>query len=298
MLVGYCDSVGYGSSPTIHDERVMTVLKCKKSICVLLVMIFFAALVAGCAPTPPEQPIIDTPKPDTELMETYPNYFGLDASNGLDVYVWQMAAHSYSFGVLPHSDTPRDWISNELMHMRGTGAAQMRQILASYDIDKSQIHIIPWQNPLSSYIGDFWIVLEGEDAGQVREEYLKFLETMLFGGYSYPVFADCVFDVDKDGKEEYCVLSGGETYGAFSFAFSAFSAGSLEPKYEKVFDSEFCELSFRYDFRTDRMYIKAVTQGEEPQTCYYDVAIENGEVKLALTDYDEPEMFLYPAAGQ
>lgn len=298
MLVGYCDSVDYGSSPTIHDERVMTVLKCKKSICVLLVMIFFAALVAGCTPTAPEQPIIDTPKPDTELMETYPNYFGLDASNGLDVYVWQMAAHSYSFGVLPHSDTPRDWISNELMNMKGVSAFEMRQILQTYDIDENFVNIIPWQNPLSSYIGNYWIIREGEDIGQVREEYLEFLETMLFGEYVYPVFADCVFDVDNDGKVEYCVLSAGPTSGIFSFTFTAFDEESAQPKYEKVFCTEFYYLSFRYDLRTDRMHIRAVTQGEEPQIYYYDVVIENGEVKLELTDHDEPEMAIYPAANR
>ena len=275
------------------------VLNCKKSVlCILVMLILTVALLAGCAPAEQVQPPISAPKADADLMETHSEFFGLDASNGLDVYVWQMAKHAYSFGVLPHSETPRDWICEELMNMGGTGAAQMRQILASYNIDKSQIHIIPWQTPLSSYIGDYWIVREGEDAGQVREEYLKFLETMLFGGYSYPVFADCVFDVDNDGKEEYCVLSGGPTSGVFSFMFSAFDAGFTQPKYEQVFCTEFYYLSFRYDFRTDRMYIRAVTQEEEPEIYYYDVVIEDGEVQLELTDYDEPEMFLYPVAGQ
>lgn len=270
-------------------------LNCKKSVCCILALLILAgALIAGCTHAEPVQPGSSVPEADAQLMEAYSEFFGLDASNGLDVYVWQMAKHAYSFGVLPHSETPRDWICDELMDMGGVGAAQMRQILASYNIDKSQIHIIPWQNPFSSYIGGFWSIAEGEDVGQVKEEYLKFLETMLFAEPSYPIFADGVFDVDNDGKEEYCVLSGGPTSGVFS----AFDAGSAQPKYEKAFSTEYYHLSFRYDIRTDRMYIRAVTQGEEPEIYYYDAVIENGEVKLELTDYDEPEMILYPVAGQ
>ena len=282
----------------MNEERVVMVLKCTKIVRFLLIVLILAAFAAGCAPAESAQPGNSVPKADAELMETYSEYFGLDASNGLDVYVWQMAKHAYSFGVLPHSETARDGFCMDLMNMKGTNAAQMRQILATYDLDKSQIHIIPWQNPLSSYIGDYWIIHEGEDNAQIREEYLKFLETMLFGGSEYPLFGDCVFDVDNDGKEEYCVLSGGPTSGVFSFMFSAFDAQSTQPKYEKVFRTEFYYLSFCYDFRTDRMYIRAVTQEDEPTTYYYDVVIEDGEVKLELTDYEEPEVYTYPAAGQ
>ena len=34
-----------------------------------------------------------------------PQYFDLDDSNGLDVYVWQLAENSYYFGLLPHTAT-------------------------------------------------------------------------------------------------------------------------------------------------------------------------------------------------
>lgn len=157
-------------------------LNCKKcvfSILVLLILTF--ALVAGCTPVAPVNPDTDAPKVDTKLLETYPEYFGLDVSNGLDVYVWQMSAGSYSFGVLSHSEIPRESFSEELMFMKGTNAQEMHQILASYDIDESQIHIIPWQNPISSYFGPWWIVREGEDLAQKQEEYVKLIKTMLFG---------------------------------------------------------------------------------------------------------------------
>lgn len=155
-------------------------LKCKKSICFLLVMLIFSAtLFVGCTPADQVLPDDGTPDFDEQLLEKYPEYCELDASNGLDVYVWQMAAGRYSFGVLPHSETPRDYI--ELIGLKGTNTQEMRQILSAYNIDKSQICIIPWQNLLSSYLGEYWVVREGEDPAQKREDYVKAIEAMLFG---------------------------------------------------------------------------------------------------------------------
>lgn len=116
----------------------------------------------------------------SSLREKYPEYIGLDTSNGLDVYVWQMNQNSYSFGVLPHEDTPRDWISAELMNLRGTDAQEMRLILKSYGLEESDIHIIPWQNPYSSYIADIWII--GDDVSQEDKQmqYIEQIRNMLF----------------------------------------------------------------------------------------------------------------------
>ena len=267
-------------------------MKCKKSICFLLVMLIFsAALIVGCTPADPMEPDTGTPHFNAHLLETYPEYCGLDASNGLDVYVWQMAAHSYSFGVLPHSETPRESFSEELMFMKGINAQEMRKILEAYHVDKNQIHIIPWQNPISSYIGDYWMIQEGEDPAQKREEYVEFIEIMLFSEYVPLVIDAAVFDVDGDGKEEYCVLGSGPTSGIFSFSFYAFDTESEQPKYEQVFITELYYLSFVYDFQSDSVYIKGVTQGKEPQTHYYVPIIQNGQVTLEKTEYEPPVNF-------
>lgn len=114
------------------------------------------------------------------LKESYPEYFGLDASQGLDVYVYQMAKNSYSFVLLPHSATPRDWMSSELRDIHGVSAAQMRTILSIYPVDQDEIYVIPWQNPYSSYIGEYWIVREGEDLEAKRAAYVENLRKMLF----------------------------------------------------------------------------------------------------------------------
>jgi len=114
------------------------------------------------------------------LKKAFPEYFDLDATNGLDVYVWQMAKDQYSFGLLPHSEIQRNWISAELMDLRGIRAGEMRMILNTYGIGQEDIHVIPWQNPLSSYLGDYWIISEGEDMEQKRSSYVQRLRDMLF----------------------------------------------------------------------------------------------------------------------
>ena len=57
----------------------------------------------------------------------------------------------------------------------------MRQILSTYNIDENDINIIPWQNPISSYIGDFWITYEGENIEEKQKAYIESVRNMLFG---------------------------------------------------------------------------------------------------------------------
>ncbi|MBE6621714.1 MAG: hypothetical protein E7630_02035 [Ruminococcaceae bacterium] len=116
------------------------------------------------------------------LREQHPEYFGLDASDGLDVYVWQMAKNSYSFGLLPHAKQGRDWTAHELLNLRGIRAEEMSAILSTYRVNENDIFIIPWQNPLSSYLGEWQIVREGEDAKDLdakRQAYVEYVWRML-----------------------------------------------------------------------------------------------------------------------
>ncbi|MBQ7647154.1 MAG: hypothetical protein IJS94_07790, partial [Clostridia bacterium] len=99
------------------------------------------------------------------LEENFPDYFGIDASEGLDVIVWQMAGNSYSFGLLKHSGTERNWVSEELLNLKSAKAEQMKKIISSYGVDSKDVYIIPWQNPVSSYISGFWTHFEGEEQG-------------------------------------------------------------------------------------------------------------------------------------
>ncbi|MBR4703725.1 MAG: hypothetical protein IKO91_07755 [Oscillospiraceae bacterium] len=84
------------------------------------------------------------------LREKYPEYFGLSAFKGLEVYVWQMADGSYSWGVM--EGTNREKTGEELWNLRGAATEEMRLILSSYDIPEENIFIQPIQKPYSSYI--------------------------------------------------------------------------------------------------------------------------------------------------
>ena len=116
------------------------------------------------------------------LRRKYPEYFDLDTFKGLEVYVWQMGPNSYSCGVM--LGTNRNKTLDELMKLKGASAAEMRAILSTYDIDEKDISIIPWQNPISSYLGEYWISEKDEDpatAEKRKQAYIDRIRQMLFG---------------------------------------------------------------------------------------------------------------------
>ena len=121
---------------------------------------------------------------DGSLEETYPEYFGLDAKGGLDVIVWQLGDHGYHFCLLEHSETERDWLDPELLILstKGVDAEEMRQILSTYNVSEDDIHIIPWQNPISSYIPlVFTDDMTEEEKAETTERYIDGIREMLFG---------------------------------------------------------------------------------------------------------------------
>lgn len=116
------------------------------------------------------------------LRAKYPEYFNLSTFKGLEVYVWQMGPNSYSCGVM--LGTNRNKTLDELMNLKGATIEEMRAILSTYDIDEKDISIIPWQNPVSSYIAEYWISQKDEDPASVekrKQEYVNGIRLMLFG---------------------------------------------------------------------------------------------------------------------
>ena len=220
------------------------------------------------------------------LRAQYPEYFDLDASTGLDVYVWQMSPDSYYFGLLPHTASPRDSTAQELLALRGASSEQMRYILAAYALDPDDIHVIPWQNPISSYIPECWIVTEnGESLEEKQAQYIETVSTMLFGEGDtllhddYPIYDSIVFDVDGDGIDEVCVLGFGRTPGLFTFTFRAAEIGADTLKYDTFFCTEWYDLSFiREDDGVVR--VQGVDQKDPPQTHLFDIAIVDGSIQL------------------
>ena len=220
------------------------------------------------------------------LRVQYPEYFDLDASAGLDVYVWQMAPDSYYFGLLPHTASPRDSTAQELLALRGASSEQMRYILAAYALDPDDIHVIPWQNPISSYIPECWIVTEnGESLEEKQAQYIETVSAMLFGERDtllhddYPIYDSIVFDVDGDGIDEVCVLGFGRTSGLFTFTFRAAEIGADTLKYDTPFCTEWYDLSFiREDDGVVR--VQGIDQKDPPQTHLFDIAVVDGSIQL------------------
>ena len=217
------------------------------------------------------------------LRERYPQYFDLDVSNGLDVYVWQMGENYYSFGLLPHVEPQRDKFSTELLSLQETDAKEMRQILSTYDIDENDISIIPWYNPISSYLGDYGTIYEGESIEEKQEYYRGLFIDMLFGEPSvarsnfYPIYDSLIFDVDGDGKDEHCILGYGITSGLFTFTFSASEVGAKQPKYNNVFCTNWYDLSF-VSCDDGIVRVQGIDLKEIPHL--FDISIIDGNVHL------------------
>ena len=110
----------------------------------------------GAAPAP-------SPLSLEELREQYLEYFGLSAFKGLEVYVWQLAPGSYSWGLM--EGTNREKTNEELWNLRGTSTEEMRTILSAYDVPEENVFIQPIRKPYSSYLPP----AEAMDPARLRE---------------------------------------------------------------------------------------------------------------------------------
>lgn len=102
-----------------------------KKICVSVIFIVILLYLIGCSHT------------SDDLFEKYPEYYNLDTFKGIEVYVWQTENSDYLCGAM--SGTNRDKSIEEIsaLTMNGVSIKGMKTILASYDIDKEEISIIP-----------------------------------------------------------------------------------------------------------------------------------------------------------
>ncbi len=91
----------------------------------------------------------DPPPAAKTLQERFPEYFGLSAFKGLELYVWQMAPGSWYCGLM--EGTNRLKTEEELRSLPPATVQEMRTILAAYDVPEEEIFVIPFNHPLSSY---------------------------------------------------------------------------------------------------------------------------------------------------
>ncbi len=104
-----------------------------------------------------------------QLRSKYPENFDLDTTEGLEVYVWQMAPESYCCLLLPGTNHLQ--VPGNLDRKVHASLSEMQMILYSYGISPEQISVIPITVPYSSYYYD------------IDAEYIENLRTQLLVYY-------------------------------------------------------------------------------------------------------------------
>ena len=243
------------------------------------------------------EPAIQTPIPSQGMVniETlkakFPMYFDLGTAKGLEVYIWQMAEDSYSCGVL--QGVNRNYTQEEIwnLHKNPANLDEMRDIIAYYLEEgltvKENIALIPVTMPHSSY---HYVI---DDA------YREKLDDLFWSAFSFDaVFEaellyylsidEATFDIDDDGKEEYCVLNHGPTSGLFTFTFSVFEDGTLE--YFNIFQTQYTELRFGLLALSSKKEGQTILIGEGLNgTCSLTPSVEQGNIVLR----GDKQEFLY-----
>lgn len=109
------------------------------------------------------------PEEETASIETlkksYPEYFALDGSRGIEVYVWQMAERAYRCGILP--GTERCKTEEEIwgLQERSLSVDEAKAILRELGVAGSDVAVIPTAQPYSGYLYE----IDEEYAGRVSE---------------------------------------------------------------------------------------------------------------------------------
>jgi hypothetical protein len=207
----------------------------------------------------------------------HPEFYGLDASKGLDVIVWQMGKGSYSFALRPHSDGKVGFS----LGLRGTTAAEMRNILLTYNVSADDIYIVPWQNPISSYIGSYhdrWVALD--DITPYQNMYLAIVRDMILGvspKNSYPcIYESVYYDIDGDSKKEWNKVCLGLIDGRFMFTYAVSEDGKTLEYCEDFYTAPM-SLKF-FEDENGKLRLRGVT--EDGVAHIYEITLQDGHVKL------------------
>jgi len=111
-----------------------------------------------------------TPEELKNLRAKYPQFFDLDTTEGLDVYVWQMGPYTYSCMLLSGKDPTVT--EEKLLGAKSISMAEMRKIVASYKLDRADVRI----NCTHSYYSSYWY--------EIDEAYIKQVEQLFWEGGS------------------------------------------------------------------------------------------------------------------
>ena len=203
------------------------------------------------------------------LRQMYPQYLELGQKDSLTVYVWQMAAGSYSWGLMPDGE---EYTWNDPEKLMPFNLDELHTIVDAYGLEKEQVTISPIQVIYSSY------------AYNIDDAYINNVTTLFWSWktedmvvHNGPEIDYAVFDVDGDGKEETCALYYGPTSGIFTFTFSIFEGDILE--YRNTFTAPHGELRFvQQDDGT--MVLSHQHNYTEDGPVIYKIVIADGNITL------------------
>ncbi|MBO5269349.1 MAG: hypothetical protein J6B77_01100, partial [Clostridia bacterium] len=220
------------------------------------------------------------------LRASHPHYFGLDTTEGLNVYVGQMAARSYTcYLKSPKPDGTEDTFEDTLAiwQLGGLSINDMKAVLSSYGIESIKINILPYAIPYSSY----WVPMDDSYVTSLR---IMFGLAPQRSDYD-PIYDTATFDVDGDGIDEVCSMHVGPTSGRFTFFFTARESGSEEIDYETLISSQvYTSLTF-VKGEDGVMRVQGVTHGEHPETHLFDITIKHKLVTLSENGVQIEEIY-------
>ncbi len=214
--------------------------------------------------------------PVEALRATYPEFFDLDTTSGLTVYVWQMSANSYSCHL---SSGDAGDSSYELFPFTPSASiSEMQAILSTYNISRDQIRL----EPIICYASSYAYTIDDAYRAKLEEQFWSTLPNP----DPLSAYKTATFDIDGDGKEESCVLRYTPTTGAVHFVLSVRDPQEANPLYQTVFLSHKpADYSMVYEvsFETGEdgvTRIRTATQGISPKSHLFDITVSSGEIQL------------------
>jgi len=130
-----------------------------------------------------------------DLRAMYPQYFGLSTEKGLTVYVWQYGPNLYHCGLLPGK--PETHGTKETWELEPVLLSHMRSILETYGLPQTEICVVAFRHPHSSYLHPL------DDAYRAELEQRFWAASPLKSlTVSGDWAASAVFDPDADGVPE------------------------------------------------------------------------------------------------
>ena len=205
------------------------------------------------------------------VRDKYPQYFNLDTSQGLTVYV-----HPSTNGNTCQLVSGKDPVptGEQLTHMTGTTIPEMTAILTAYEIPSNSISIVPYRLPYSvlTYITDEKTIKEITGAFGIAPQ-----------SYNAEVNDCIIFDIDNDGADELCVVLSLPNFSSstrlFIYALSVRELTDAQDEYYYTWGAQYrTDLSFQIG-KNEKLQIQETEKyTDSSKTALIDIDIKNGRI--------------------